>query len=130
MAGLAAALTLGAVAAPAFAGKPGGSTTSTALRLSMADPTDAVANHGDRVTFVVTSSYSAPVVSLTCTQGGSVVYGDSRPMYWPNAFNDPGIFTLSSLAWASGAADCTAALRVQKRNGATTVASLKFHVEG
>jgi hypothetical protein len=131
LAGLVASLAVAAVASPVLAGKPsGGSTTSTALRLVMVDASDTTVNHGDRITFAVSSSYAYPVVSVNCTQGGVMVYGDSRPLYQPNAFNDPGIYTLSSLAWTGGAASCTAALRVQKRNGVTTAATLSFGVAG
>jgi len=127
-AGLAAALALGTIAAPAFAGKPTGGASSGGIKVAEVNTADGVVNQGDRVSFTFTGSYSYPAMSLTCNQGGSVVYSDSRPMYWPNPFNDPGIFTLSSLSWTSGSASCTAALKVAKRNGTTTVASLSFAV--
>lgn len=130
--GLLALLVVGLVAGTAFAARGGGgkATTGGSLTLVMVSDDDGsgTPNWGEQVTFRVSTSYPYPVVSLTCSQGGGVVYGDSRPMYQPNAFNDPGIFTLSSLGWTGGPADCRAELRVQKKNGVVTAASLSFAV--
>lgn len=124
-----AAIAVTAIAAPVSAGKPGGATATTnSLSVVLVSTNDATINHGDQVTFKVTTTYTYPVVSATCTQNGVVVYGDSHPMYTPNAFNDPGIFVLSSTAWPSGGASCTAALKVQKKTGVTTVATTSFSV--
>jgi hypothetical protein len=92
------------------------------------DSTDGYAHYGQRVTFAVTTTNPYPVVSVSCSQNGVVVYGDSHPMYQPNPWNDPGIFTLSSLSWTSGAADCTALLKATARNRIVTLASTSFHV--
>jgi hypothetical protein len=128
---LLAALAVGTIAAPTFAGKPGGgTTTSTALAVVIVTSADSTVSWGDTITFKVSTTYQYPVVSLTCSKGGTVVLGDSRPMYQPNAFNDPGIFTLSSQAWTGGSASCTAALKVQKKSGVTTIATLGFSAAG
>jgi hypothetical protein len=133
-ASLVTALTFGLIAGTAFAGKGGnsgkpgggggGGGSSIALDAASASP-----NFGEQVHFTVTTSYTYPVVSLTCSQNGTVVYGDSRPYYWPNPFEDPGIFYLSSMSWTGGAADCTASVRVSGKNRVTTVASMTFPVE-
>jgi hypothetical protein len=128
---LLASLVLGTMVAPTFAGKPSGSTTaSNSLQLVIVTSADSTVSWGDQVTFKVTTSYQYPTVSVTCTQNGVKVLGDSRPMYQPNAFNDPGIFTLSSQAWTGGAASCTAALKVQKKSGVSTIATLSFSAAG
>jgi hypothetical protein len=133
----AAVLALVVILVPAaFAGhgKPGGgggSTTggSSSLSLVLLNSTDGLPHWGQQVTFSFSTSYSTPTVSLSCYQGGALVASGSHPMYSPNIWDDPGIFTLSSLAWTSGAADCTATLNGQSNNGKpTTLASLSFHV--
>jgi hypothetical protein len=127
---LLASLALGTIAAPTFAGKPGGSTTASSLAVVLVTSADATISWGDRITFRVTTTYAYPSVAVTCTQAGITVYGDSRPMYQPNAFDDPGIYTLSSQSWTGGAADCTAYLKVQKKNGIATIATLGFKAAG
>ena len=102
---------------------------SGAIKVAEVNSADGVVNQGDRVSFTFTGSYSYPALSLTCNQGGSIVCSNLPPMYCSaNPLNNPGIFTLSSLSWTSGSASCTAALKVAKRNGTATVASLTFAV--
>ncbi len=120
----------------AFAkGKPGGGgggTTggSSGINLVLLNSTDGLPHWGQQVTFSFSTSYATPVVSLSCYQGGALVASGSHPMYWPNIWDDPGIFTLSSLAWTSGAADCTATLNGQSKTGKpTTLAGVSFHVD-
>ena len=117
--GLVTTLAFGLIAGSTFAGRSGGSIALDATSLS---PT-----YGGKVHFTVSTGNAYPVVSVTCSQGG-VVYGDSRPYYSPNPWNDPGVFTLASLAWTGGAADCTAYLKVTRKNGVATVATTSFHV--
>jgi len=122
-------LTFGLIAGSVFAAKGGnggkgggGDTTISLVAL------DGSANHGDQIRFDVTTSASRPVVTVSCSQGGSMVYGDSKPYYWPNIWNDPGDFTLSSQAWSGGAADCTAAVKTQSNKRIVTLATTSFHV--
>lgn len=125
--GLLALLVLGLLAGTAFAGKGGGSASSSVTMVPL-NSTDGLAHYGRQVTFTYKTTNLYPVVSLTCSQGGSVVYGDSRPMYQPNPWNDPGIFTLSSSSWTGGAADCKADLKGTSRGKIVTLASTTFHV--
>jgi hypothetical protein len=129
-AGLIALLVAGLIVGTAFAarggGKPSGGTSNLALVVLDAD---GIANHGDDVTFTFSTSNAYPVVSVTCSQGGNVVFGDSHPMYTPTVWNDPGIFRLSSMAWTGGAADCRADLKGTSRGKVVTLGSISFHVE-
>jgi hypothetical protein len=108
-------------------GKPSGGGGSSSLKLAP----EGVPHWGQQVTFTVTTTATTtPIVSVDCTQGGGVVYSSSRPMYWPNLWDDPGIFTLASYAWSGGAADCRASLITQGNNGRpVTLATLGFHVD-
>jgi hypothetical protein len=65
---------------------------------------------------------------MTCSQGGNVVYGASGPMYQPNIWDFDGVFTLSSIAWSSGAADCTAVLKGTSNGKVVTLATTSFQV--
>lgn len=127
-AGLVALLAVGLIAGTTFAAKGGASAGGTSTAIKMV-ALDGWANHGDQITFTVTTSNPYPVASLSCSQGGTVVYGDSRPMYTPNIWNDPGIFTLSSIAWASGAADCHADLKGTSHGKIVILGSTNFHVD-
>lgn len=131
---LIALLIVGLMAGSVFAGKGGGKPSGGGASMTVQVVRDANANglpnRGDQVHFSFTTSYSRPVVSLQCSQGGYVVYGDSRPYYWPNIWDDPGNFTLSSMSWTSGAADCRADAKATTSNGRTvTIATLNFHVD-
>lgn len=110
-------------------GKPAGGATSGSS-LSLVPLNGATEPHyGGQVTFKLDTTVTSPIVSLDCTQGGGLVYSASRPMYWPNLWDDPGIFTLASYAWSGGAADCKASLITQGRKGRpVTLATLSFHV--
>jgi hypothetical protein len=134
-ASLIALLVVGLLAGTAFAGKggggkPGGGGTSIAWRMVTDANGNGAPNHGDVIAFTFSTSADRPVMSLTCSQGGVVVYGDSRPMYWPNIWDDPGHFTLSSLSWSGGDASCTATLKAQTRNKISTLGSYTFAVGG
>ena len=128
--GLVAALAVGVIAGPAFAAKGGGTTSSSSLAVRMvADANgNGAPNWGDRITFTFSTTNAYPIISLTCSKNGSVVYGDSRPMYWPNAWDDPGIFTLKSAAWSGGAASCTAYLKGTSKGRTVTLGSISFSV--
>ncbi len=117
------------IATPAMAAKggPGGDGNSS-VSLVLVDSTDGLAHVGQQVTFAVTTTATAsPFVSLNCYQGGVWVYTASAGFFaaYPWSRN----FTLSSIAWMSGEADCTARLYSTK-NGTrtTTLATASFHV--
>jgi hypothetical protein len=134
---VAALTTLGA-SAPALAakgsgggGKPGGggTTSSSSLKLVLLDSPDADAHWGGQVKFdVTTTATTQPHVSLSCSQGGTVVYTsqtgyyDSYPWPWTQTF------TLSSGAWTGGAADCTATLYYFTGSKTVNAATLGFGV--
>lgn len=119
-----------AVATPAFAkgGHGGGGSGSSTLSLVLVDSLDGIAHSGQQVTFAVaTTATSSPFVSLNCYQGGVWVYTASAGFFaaYPWSRN----FTLSSTAWTSGAADCTARLYSTKDGTrTTTLATASFHV--
>lgn len=129
--GLVAGTTLAARGGTTGGGKGGGGGGST---IAVAMTTDANGNGspnwGDQVRFTVTTSEPYPIVTLACSAGGTVVGSDSKPYYWPNAWDDPGDFTLSSQAWTGGPADCRADLKGQSRKGTVVLASTSFHVDG
>jgi hypothetical protein len=106
-------------------GKPGG---SSSLSLVMVDPADTQANHGDVVTFdVSTTATDKPYVNLRCYQVGTIVYD-----YWAGFYDGAWFgqdFTLASAYWQSGGADCVARLAYWARNGRErTVAQMDFFV--
>jgi hypothetical protein len=127
MAGLLALLIAGLASGTTLAARGGGSTSNSVTMVAL-DSTDGLAYYGRRVTFKVVTSNPYPVVSLTCSQNGTVVYGDSHPMYQPNPWDDQGIFTLASPSWTGGAADCTALLKGTSHGKVVTLASTAFHV--
>ena len=135
-ASLIALLVVGLLAGTAFAGKGGGGKPGggggTSIEWRMVTDLDGnnSPNWGEVITFSFSTSASRPVISLTCWQGGAMVLGDSRPMYWPNIWDDPGHFTLSSLSWSGGDASCTATLKAQTRNKISTLGSYTFAVGG
>jgi hypothetical protein len=132
---LIALLIVGLMAGTALAGgkggggKPGGGSGGVTVQVVTDANGNGLANWADQVHFTVTTSNTRPIVSLTCTQGGTVVYGDSHPYYWPNIWDDTGVFTLSSLSWTSGAAECRAEAKGTSTNGrVVTLGSMIFQV--
>jgi hypothetical protein len=84
---------------------------------------------GDSVTFdVQTSATDRPYILLNCYRTGEWIYA-SQSFY--SATNPP-LFTLSSSAWTSGGADCTARLGKLNADGTrfTELASTSFTVNG
>lgn len=133
-AGLIALLVIGLIAMPAFAakggggGKGGGSRDAGSLALVMVDETDTQANHGDVVTFAVsTTATDKPYVNVRCYQDGAFVY-DAWAGFFPGAWFGQE-FTLSSNAWTDGAADCNARLVMWGNNGRErTLTTMPFPV--
>ena len=100
---LIASLVVGLMAGTAFAGKPGGggggkpprggASGSIALALVSDANTNGSPNWNDTITFTVTGGGTNPFVSVTCAQGGTMVYSASAGFYdsypWPGARNMP-----------------------------------------
>jgi hypothetical protein len=123
------------VAAPAAAsaapggGKGGGKPTGTStIEVVLVDPTDTVVEHGDTVTFRVTTTLTdRPMVSLVCRQAGTVVYSAQAGFYDGYPWSKE--FVLRSAAWSSGAASCDARLYMSRDgNRTTTLATTSFSV--
>ena len=139
-AALIATLVAGLFAGTAFAGKggggkPGGGGTTGGSVLVVKMVYDKNANGApdwaDQITFTFTTSNPAPWIVLTCSQSAGTVYSSSHDVYWPNMWNDPGIFYLQSPAWMSGAASCKAVLQGTSSTGSTVnLGTLTFSVGG
>ena len=123
-------------AAPALAGNGSRAalSKSSSIDLVVVDSSTGLAaattapSWGQVVTFDVTTAVDQPYVTLNCYQDGAWVYSMTAGA-WPEA---PGshYFTLSSSAWAGGAADCSANLHATGSNGKTvSLATLPFHVD-
>ena len=113
-------------------GKPGtggGSGGSLSYRMVIDNNNDGVPSFRDTVTFVVQTTATAyPYVTLRCTQNGTLVSQDSNAMFAHSLDQN---FTLGpTVAWTSGAADCTATLenRDAKNGSITVLASTSFPV--
>ena len=134
-AGLIALVVLTLVITPALAakggngasGKPGGAGTSS-LALVMVDPSDPGANHGDVISFgVSTTATDRPFVSVNCYQGTAWVYTASVGFFPSYPWSQT--FTLASAAWTAGGADCVARLYSSKDGTrTTTLATMTFVV--
>ena len=110
-------------------GKGGGGTTGGSGSLSLVMVTDAnsngLPNRGDKITFSLTTSASAPFVSVNCYQGSSLVYAASVG-YFPS-YPWEQTFILASSSWSSGAASCTAKLYTSSDGiRTTTLATMNF----
>jgi hypothetical protein len=131
--GVVLALSLAVVPAALARGKPGGGTGGTGGTISLAvltSPGDGLAHWNYKVTFnVSTTATTQPWVTLDCYQNGVWVSHTSNGIF-PTSLNQ--VFTLSSSAWTSGAATCTAYLQnwdsYSKHGTITNLASMSFQV--
>ncbi len=136
---LVASLVVGLMAGTALAGKGGGhkpgggATGSGSLAWQMVTDNDGngAPNWSDTITFKVsTTATTEPHVNLTCSQGGTVVYGAATGYYdsypWPWTQN----MTLSSQSWTGGSASCTAVLTAYSGTSVTTLGTLSFTAGG
>ena len=133
-----AALLVVAIAGSALAGggKGGGSRGSLTLVVlpdettaSTDSGTSVVPHYGGEITFEVsTSATDHPYVNVRCYQGEAFVYDG-----WAGFFNGAWggqTFTLSSMYWTGGAAECDARLVMFGNNGRErTLTSMSFHVD-
>jgi hypothetical protein len=116
-----------------FAARPSGSSSITGPYLVTTSPTGSpvtaasttTPRFGDTITFDISTTQTGnPFVNLVCS-GAGVGY-DSWAAFWPTN----GTFILSSPAWTSGAADCTAKLVMYvNSNKSKVLASTSFHVD-
>jgi hypothetical protein len=117
LAAAAVAVSLGPTS-PASARGGAKPSTGSSIAVVLLDSTDGVAHYGQRVTFSVsTTATTKPMVSLDCYQSGTHVYWASAGFYegYPWPWNRE--FQLASSYWTGGAADCTATLYSNGRNG-------------
>jgi hypothetical protein len=116
----------------AFAGKgkpgggSGGSSSITGPVLVTDVDSDGVVSFGDIVTFnESTTATSQPYVNLLCYQNGVPVM-NSWSGFFDQALNSSRDFGLYSPSWQSGAADCTAWLDMNTKQGMKQLASVSF----
>jgi hypothetical protein len=126
-------VTVSGAVAPANAAKggkgDGGKPGATSLALVVLDSGDAVARHGDRITFAVsTSKTDRPFVGVTCWQGEVGVFNSSIGIF-PEYMFEPSL-TLDSTYWQAGAeASCTArAYYYDRRGNQNDLATMVFPV--
>ncbi|HSW85629.1 MAG TPA: hypothetical protein VLF79_03420 [Candidatus Saccharimonadales bacterium] len=106
-------------------GKPsGGGSISLILPPDIDKNSDGLPNFGDTVSFnESTTATEQPFVNVKCYQNGASVYNSWRGLF-PAALDYPNrSFSLSSGAWQSGGANCTATLGYYVKNGAFKVAA-------
>lgn len=123
-------LVVGLVAGAALAARGGGSGKPSAgggtISLVVLDA-DGIANHGDTVTFDISTTNSRPFVSLNCYQGSDWVYAASAGFFAGYPWSQD--FILEASSWPSGAANCSARLYSSKDGiRTTTLATMTFDV--
>ena len=124
-----------ALAAKSGGGVKGGGGTSGSSSITLATPLvydangDGLPNHGDVVTFnVSTTETTQPWVNVKCFQNGAMVY-NAWNGYFAGALNNDWNFGLASGAWQPGDADCTVYLdKANGRSGWTQLATIRLHV--
>jgi hypothetical protein len=124
-------LVVGLVAGTAFAGKggSGGKSSGGGGTITLVDMDgDATVNHGDQVTFAVsTTATDRPFVALNCYQGSTWVYSKSVGYFADYPWDQ--YFILSNSSWSSGGGSCTAKLYATKDGTrTTTLATMTFAV--
>ena len=136
-ASLVALLVVGLIAGTAFAGrggggKPGGGSSYSGTIWLAPIVSDANGNglpdHGDVITFGLSTSNPAPFVQVDCYQGGTLVLM-GRKGFFEGSLDGDWNFGLVSGAWESGAVDCTGSLVTYTKRGWSKYASTpSFHV--
>jgi len=103
-------------------------TTQTgSLSLVLLDSSDGLPHFGQHVTYNLSTTLTYPFVNQNCYVNGVLVSDDWRG-FFAGALGST-TFTLGgSQLWQSGAADCTAYLVYQTKQGWSRVASTSFHV--
>ncbi len=124
-------LVVGLIAGTALAARGGGSAKPSAggggtISLVVLDA-DGIANHGNTVTFNISTTNTRPFVSLNCYQGSAWVYAASAGYFDDYPWSQD--FILAASSWPSGAANCTARLYSSKDGiRTTTLATMNFDV--
>ena len=112
------------------AGNSGGDPSNLSLVMVTDSNLNGLPNWGDQVKFNVSTTATAqPHVSLKCYQGGVLVYTTETGYYAGYPWPWTQIMTLSSPAWAAGAADCTATLYYFGGRKTVTLKTLSFNVD-
>jgi len=117
-------------------GKPsGGGGTAGGATISLAQPPvydangNGMPNVGDAVKFTVSSTATTqPFVNLQCFQNG-VLVANGWKGYFEGSLDRDWSFGLGSGAWQSGAAECTAWVKMYTKQGWKQLASTSFHVD-
>ena len=114
--------------------KGGGGSTGGTGTIALATPLvvdnngNGLPNYTDVVTFnISTTATTTPYVNLVCTQNGVLVASGWRG-YWAGSLDTSWNFGLESGAWPGGAADCTAYLKMQTKQGWSILGSTSFGV--
>ena len=132
------------ISGTALAGKPsgggggkgngGGGSTGGTGTVALATPLvvdhngNGLPNYTDVVTFnISTTATTTPYVNLVCTQNGVLVANGWRG-YWAGSLDTTWNFGLEAGAWPGGAADCTAYLKMQTKQGWSILGSTSFDV--
>ena len=116
------------MAAESKGGSKNGNDNSSFILVMDADINgNSLPDWGDTVTFnVSTTATTEPHVDLTCSRNGDVVYGATTGYYASYPWPWTQFMTLSSTAWQSGAADCTAELYYFSGKNARVLKSISF----
>jgi hypothetical protein len=132
-----AMLVVGLMAGTAFAGqggghgKPtgGGGGTISLAPLVVDNNGNGTPNYTDVVTFnISTTATTTPYVNLVCSQNGVLVASGWRG-YWAGSLDTSWNFGLEAGTWPGGAADCTAYLKMQTKQGWSILASTSFRAD-
>jgi len=122
-------LTTNAVPVASHNSSHGGSNGTSSLTLVLLSSTDGSPHWGQKITFTVsTTATTEPHVSLTCSQNGVVVYTNETGYYASYPWPWTQTMTLSSYAWTSGSASCTAVLYYFSGAKTVNASTLTFQV--
>jgi hypothetical protein len=115
------------VVIPAGKGRNGDGNYRFALMMHTDINGNGLPDWGDTLTFdVSTTASTEPHVDLTCSQNGVVVYGATTGYFATYPWPWTQFMTLSSSAWLSGAADCTAELYYFSGRRISVIGSIDF----
>lgn len=108
---LGSVMLLQSFAAPGGSGKGKPAATQSSLTYTLVDDanSDGLANYNDKIRFTVgTTATTEPHVDVSCSQNGTVVYTAQTGYYEGYPWPWTQTFHLTSGAWTSGGAECTA----------------------
>ncbi|HEX5828571.1 MAG TPA: hypothetical protein VFY23_13685 [Candidatus Limnocylindrales bacterium] len=127
-AGILAVVAAIVVSGTALAARSGAGSTTSSVRLVLLDGTDAIANHGERASFAVSTSASRPFVGVRCYQAGDFVL-DGYTGYFEGYAGNPWVVLGSPYMSPAATADCTARLfYYDKRGNQRVLATTDFTV--